>query len=200
MIAAECIGLLRDIGRKEPEVTASLVELGENRRMHGLEFRLKSPASLARKLQAKARQLGATEDSLRSVADKLSDVARYTVIDEAGDVVGTAKDVYESMITKGARLIEADHSYVEGTSYKGLHMIYETDGVRFEVQVHTEQSQAVKDKLHLLYEEARVLPAVHPDRARFEEQMRSMSASIEDPPGIADFTQLGDTPVERRMK
>ncbi|MEA5456742.1 hypothetical protein SPF06_18620 [Sinomonas sp. JGH33] len=201
-VAAEAIGVLRDVGRREPEITKSLTALEEKgRRLHGLEFRLKSPGSLARKIRARSRMLAGSSDSgLHGISARLSDVARYTVIAGQGDVAETARDIQASLSASGAKLAEADHSFVEGSTYKGLHMVYESDGLRFEVQVHTETSQSVKDRLHVLYEEARRLPPQDPRREVLERKMRTMSDTVGIPDGISALHELGGVPVERKVK
>lgn len=178
----------------EPAVTADfLSSLPEDARSHGLEYRIKSPDSLASKFDRKSPEV---DGGLSSIA--MTDVLRYTA------VVGTHEDLIsatQSMVTdlshNGWVVTSAQHSYVMDSPYKGIHCIVHSDNldVSVELQFHTEQSQAVKTDTHPIYEVARDPRASPANRAQADAFLRRASDDISMPTGLDHFKQLGGVKI-----
>lgn len=204
-VVAEAVGTLHDVRAVEPAITGSVLEaLPPGCRAHGLEFRLKSPSSLARKIADRVRRTvqSGNPQSPHDVAARLTDVVRYTVVaPDSESLVPTARTVVRRLGRAGYKVVEAEHSYVEDSSYKGLHLLFEAPGgLRFELQVHSELSQKVKDEIHIGYEKARVLPQGDPERDRLVAGMKEATDSVPIPAQIRGMRRIGGIQVERRKK
>lgn len=204
-VVAEAVGTLADVTGEEPQITTDiLAAVPPGARASGLAFRLKSPSSLARKIhdRVKLAAASARPKSPAEVASAMTDIVRYTIESKDHDhLVPTAKSAVEHLKSQGYDVVEAEHSYVDGSGYKGLHLLLRSPSGRvFELQVHSEQSQKIKDEVHLIYEEARRLDPGNSRRAELEQEMKTRSASLPGPPGINRLKMLGGIPVERRKK
>lgn len=204
-VVAEAIGTLADVAADESQITTDIMaSVPSGARASGLEFRMKSPSSLARKIRDRVKLAAASARPMSpaEVASRMTDIVRYTI--EAADhdhLVPTATSAVEHLKSQGYEVVEAEHSYVDGSSYKGLHLtVRSPKGRLFELQVHSEHSQKIKDEVHLIYEEARQLEPGDPRRSDLEMQMTERSASLPGPPGIDKLKKLGGTSVERRKK
>ncbi len=199
-VAAEAMGSLLDVRDEEERITTDVMTActAEGRRPHGLEFRMKSPSSLARKINERVDR---NDLPPGEVADRLTDLIRYTVAcRDHGRLTETAQDVVESMQRSGYRVIEAESTYVDGNPYKGLHMLLQGPGEStrtFELQVHSELSQRTKDEIHLDYEVFRDTKASRATREAAWHRMVEASSHVPNPAGLADLHELGGVKVEQ---
>ncbi|MEN0072499.1 MAG: hypothetical protein AAGC63_16090 [Propionicimonas sp.] len=203
---AEALGTLLDVRDEEREVTTTMLECKpDGVRMHGLEFRMKSPASLARKIAAKAKtkRLAPAE-----AAASITDLVRYTAVSaKHDDLVPTARTMVDALSAQGFTVHEAEHSYVPGNPYKGLHLLVTCpprsgidqesprQGMVVELQIHSEQSQRVKDSIHGDYELERDLHADWSQRAAARARMEAAASVLPAPPGLDDLDTLGGVTV-----
>lgn len=198
-IAGAAVALLEQMRQEEPRMTADVLEsLPPGARAHGLEYRVKSPQSLARKVWTKVRNSRGRE-SAHQVSGSLTDVVRYTGVARTPDeVVPTAQSTLEQMRSRGWTVVEAEHSYVEDNPYKGLHTLLRDGdtGITVELQFHSEQSQDVKDANHADYELARDLTQPVEARDAADERMRQAWAHVDQPAGLESLHTLGECPVE----
>lgn len=171
--------------------TDFLAALPKDADPHGLEFRVKSPDSLARKLDDRHRQDPFT--SPYDVADRITDVVRYTAITEStAAVVPTAQTVVKRLRRRGWAITQAEHSYVAGNPYKGLHVLAtHSSGQTAEFQFHTKAGQQVKDRTHLDYEAARDTATPAGRRAELRAKMVRNWARLPTPEGLDEMTMLG---------
>lgn len=180
----------------EPRVTADFLNaLPDGARPHGLEHRIKSPGSIADKIDRKSDTV-----PVSVTAGKMNDVVRYTsVVPTNKDLIPSAKLIVENMTAEGWQITQAQHSYVPDSPYKGIHCTMKSEefGVSVELQFHTEKSQAIKDETHGLYEFARDprTPAV--DKNTADAQLRKASEAIAHPDDLETFRTLGGVDVER---
>lgn len=128
-------------------------------RLHSTEFRLKSPESLARKITTKQEIAETTGARVRAeeIAAGITDTTRYTTVCADHDqITETTATTVEALRARGWEVAEAEHSYVAGNPYKGVHLlVHHHDGQVAELQIHSEESQRIKDRSHLLYEISR---------------------------------------------
>ncbi|AKJ26706.1 hypothetical protein AAW51_0015 [Caldimonas brevitalea] len=171
--AAELIAKAR---KAEPRVTEDLSGLASKTggKQEGLDYRLKTEESLARKLEG-------------TRPEKIGDALRYTTVyppDKLGD--GAAQTLKE-LEAKGYTVEKVKNTFVEGAPYKGINTtIRSPDGQPFELQFHTPQSFDVKQNLtHGLYEELRLLPPDSPRAAELTQEIAKLSDAIKIPQGIA---------------
>lgn len=191
-VAASTVALLHSIAAHEPAITADVESATAEAgcRLYGLAFRIKSPASLARKITSKVDIAGGREES---VAGRLSDVIRFTALTEDHDeLVAATRSTAAGLSGRGWTLIEAEHSYTSGAPYKGIHTVWRHPGTGqlVEVQVHSRASQQAKDESHPDYEIARN-PATPPDEADHAYQ-RSVATweHVPAPEGIKQMMEL----------
>jgi ppGpp synthetase/RelA/SpoT-type nucleotidyltranferase len=148
--------LIESAQRRETLITADVSgAVGANLgKMEGLEFRLKSEASLVRKLMAKG--------PLDPVAysQKVADVLRYTGTFAPDEYDLGVRGAIDALRENGYQIDESDieNYWQPGDDYNGINITVRTrDGYRFELQFHTPESFALKNgELHRLYEEYRV--------------------------------------------
>lgn len=107
---------------QEAQMTSDvLAALPGGARMHGLAFRMKSPESLARKLNDRIKKSPMRDPE--QIADGITDVVRYTAISDPNQVVATARTMASQLAERGWTVIEVEQSYIDGNQYKGLHML-----------------------------------------------------------------------------
>jgi len=84
--------LLNKYQKAEPELAALLEKLIEEQggRMAGLENRLKSLDSLARKIASEAKPAGTSEFD---VSQKINDVSRYTALLDPSTLIESAQEI-----------------------------------------------------------------------------------------------------------
>lgn len=116
--------------------------------MVGLDFRLKRPDSLTRKLYAdvrEAKEKGQTI-TLQDAANKMGDVARFTSCFEPKDFQKGADAVIRSLQQKGYELVKFKNYFQPGSSYKGLNCNFkDKNGNIFELQFHTPETMKIKE-------------------------------------------------------
>jgi DNA polymerase III epsilon subunit-like protein len=144
-----------EIEKVEAEITKLLIDLAEKNkaRMEGLDFRLKALKSLMRKIAAEkdSEHGGDAEKAAKS----MSDVVRYTMSYGPEDYVAGVKDVVAEMQKLGYDL-RIKNYWKGGDPYQGINVaVTHPDGTKFELQFHTPQSVAEKEKIHVMYEEYR---------------------------------------------
>jgi len=204
-IATETIAVLAEVRAVEGRTTGDVVAaIPAGARPHGLEFRMKSPASLARKLRQRATVSGAARDAsgLQATSDKLTDLLRYTAVTERhDDLPGTVRSTISGLQQRGYTVVSAEQSYVDGNAYKGIHVLVQQGDERpVEVQFHSELSQGVKDENHVDYElerDRRTSP--YEDRAAAHHRMAFRSSGIPTPAGLDSLTEIGGLPLVEKV-
>ncbi len=177
--------VLRNATRAEQSVTPLLQSIAADTEaeLAGLDFRLKSVNSLARKIQ--------TDSVLNSVsaseaASNIGDALRYTMILPEASFGKSILNVFDSLETAGMTKLKVGNSFNPGASYMGVNTNFSTaEGQVFELQFHTKDSFNVKQNInHSLYEEAR-LPATPAERIiELQRQMIINSSNISIPQDI----------------
>ncbi|GAA3565966.1 hypothetical protein [Kribbella ginsengisoli] len=185
-VAERSLRTLERLVASEPRVTAEfLAAMPSTGSAYHLASRIKSPASLARKLAD--RQRG------RAWNQPIEDVLRYTVLTEHPQtVVAATRRTTDGLDRAGWRVGSAMHSYTEGSRYKGIHAwMKASTGDPVEVQFHSAQSVAVKEATTPHYEIERSADAAAEERTAARRECIRLSATLIDPPGIADLTEIG---------
>lgn len=140
-------------------------------RLGGLQYRIKSRDSLARKLDSIVREEGI---SMAEAARGITDTNRYTVIWRTRDYAPRQAQFRATLEARGWQVMKDKNYWPTGNVYRGHNTVWRTpDGAFVEIQFHTPRSYFLKEKrVHPLYEEARLLPPGDPRRLELEEQMR----------------------------
>ena len=144
-------GLLERYGEAEPALTAMIQGIveGQGGSMAGLNFRLKSVDSLARKITDDAKTFGFSETI---AANRITDVSRYTAIFDTENLFKNAESIRLEMVRNGYELIKIRNLFGKEGNYQGLHFNFKKDGLGFELQFHTQQSFEIKMINHYDYE------------------------------------------------
>lgn len=144
------LALRRKAALAEPEVTADMRTLERSSaKLQGLDYRLKSTDSLARKITSDADE---DQVSLAAAAAGISDVLRYTLTCSDADYSTMVPQAMAALTEKGYR-VEKFRNAWGGKFYQGVNVhLMSPAGVRVELQFHTPQSFAVKQASHAVYE------------------------------------------------
>lgn len=203
-VTCAAVGRVEVAARADARVHGDLAEVvaAGGARLHGEEFRLKAPSSMARKVadrQARAEQQG-RQISAAEAAGSITDVCRYTAVTGDHDrIPEVARGVVEGLTARGWTVQEAEQSYVVGNSYKGVHLLMrEPEGSVVEVQVHSGRSQAIKDASHVLYERSRAAETPMGERRALQEQSRGLWSALAAPRGLDEMGTLGGVSVRKK--
>lgn len=189
-IAGAAISELERITAIESEITQAVVDAApDDCRMHNLEYRMKSPASLASKIEN--RILDDPTATPREITARLTDFVRYTVVAPTPDrVTSAAQETLGKLVDNGWGVKEIEHSFVAGNPYKGLHSIVvhhsETDQ-DVELQFHSEDGAAIKDRYHHDYEKLRDQTQPFAARVAAHKTMVDAWSIVPTPPGLVDL-------------
>lgn len=183
--------------RAEPKITKDLVDISNElgMSMTGLQYSVKTASSVSSKIKRKIadkRRKGATAKDYEIVRE-MGDLVRYTQMGNHDDLgVNTLKAI-KALEARGHKVTKVENKYLDKSSdYKGIHLdVKSPSGQKYELQIHSKESMAVKNKLHPIYEKSRMLPPNSPERKRLEQQMRDISASLPMPKGIENLQNRG---------
>jgi len=160
-------------------------------RLDGLDYRLKGPDSLKRKV---ATDLADADDA-QSVLGELTDSVRYTVTADTGNYTATAQAGIDRMRAAGFEPVDVKNNW-SPDGYQGVNSVWRdpVSGHTFEVQFHTPQSLDAKMATHPMYEELR-LPGIDPARAAdLIRQQNAIFARVPIPPGAQTISLAGGVP------
>ncbi|WP_374352185.1 hypothetical protein, partial [Chitinimonas sp.] len=149
---------------------------------YALDFRLKSPESLLRKIETDSMVKGI---SVSEAAADIGDALRYTMILPEESFSQSVMSTLNHLDASGAQILKLKNTFVEGASYKGINSNFLTaEGQVVELQFHTEPSFAVKQANHVEYEEARLASTSAERRLALEAQMQASAHGVTLPPGV----------------
>lgn len=171
----------------EPQITKDVVtSVAENNgQMYGLDFRMKQPTSMARKIASDAKE---DEVTYQEAASQIKDACRYTAVFDTKDFTSgynNTKQALESMGYKEVRCKNFFEMYEEGRSpQKAVQCVYENkDGYKFEFQFHTYETQGAKEINHRMYEESRAAGTTPERKATLNALMTTASSHAATPEG-----------------
>ena len=172
--------IYQEAKRREPKITNDVGRSVERcgAHMYGLENRLKTQDSIARKLASK----------------DIKDAVRYTAILSDKNFVKQYSLIKSQMESNGyseSKCKNYFEQYRQGkVNHKSVQCNFKTpDGYTFEIQFQTKSSQKAKDKKVPLYEEARNPNTTEQRRKQLIKQMRLLADDVNDPPGIEDIKE-----------
>jgi hypothetical protein len=164
-------GIAEKASSYEPALTEFMVEFAEENggTLKGLNHRLKTHSSIVSKIKRYQDELGVGPEE---ASLNVSDAVRYTIVFEPDDLVDKATEMQEQLEQAG--WTKYDHKwknyYTSSGPYRGYNTMYvNKEGLRFELQFHTEESLRRKRLSHELYVQYREL-AKGLERALLEKQ------------------------------
>lgn len=184
----------------EPTVTRDVVEttasLGGE--MHGLRYRLKTGASLARKIadDMLVSDVEPTYEASQAQAGKTKDVLRYTAVFPPELLAQGYERTKQSLLSKGydeARCKNFFLRYAQGNAQqKAIQSVFVTpDGMPFELQFHTLDDLMAKNASHRLYEKWRLGTTSPLERAVLGARMYNMYEPVKTPDGVLGIQEHG---------
>ena len=161
---------------REPAITATVKRIADDLQldMPGLEYRLKSLDRFMEKA------------NIEGGFSHIKDVVRYTYSADGDRLVGDAEEALASFKASGYRVSRINNYWLQTRNpYRGINTnLTDPTGQVFELQLHTPESLAVKEEMHKLYEEFRVLDPLSPKAADIQAQMAKMSKALKLPQEI----------------
>lgn len=161
----------------EPEITNEIVNVAEKvkAKVEGLEFRLKSPESYARKLALNPRA-------------EINDIIRYTYTAPAKSYTKTIHSSLRQFSKDGYETIKVKNYWLNADNpYNGVNtFIKAPNGQIFEMQYHTPESYMLKQgPLHHLYEKQRdITNKQSKEYIKLQDEMLKLSSALKTPKGI----------------
>ena len=179
----------------EPATTAMVTKMAAEHggEMTGLEQRLKTADSLARKIDADAvKEHGGDREA---AAASVSDSIRYTTVFDNDTYTAGAAATLKSLEADGYS-IRAKNFWSDGDDYQGMNVKATKDGVTVELQFHTRDSVRVKEtQLHPVYEEYRK-STDNTKRRELWDKMVGIASTIPKPAGYATLLTIGTLTVK----
>lgn len=184
--------LLATAQSEEPAITNTLKTSVETSggRLVGLDARLKSEASLVRKVNDRALaevlfENRAPAAEVENVATKIHDAVRYTVCADAERYTEVYRRTVADLESRGFKMLDDRRwNAWHAKGYRGLNTTFVSpNGQAFEVQFHTFESFAAKTEMHVFYEEWRAAGTPVARQRELEEIMDARYRNVTVPPG-----------------
>ena len=178
----------------EPALTQKIVEIADSigADMAGLEHRLKTEKSLARKIQNDSVEYNG---NVERAADNINDAVRYTLLFEPDVYTESAIKTIDGMRDAGYQFERIKNFWRKGDDYQGINgKVRHPDGFKFEMQFHTKSSFDTKEKTHPLREKRMESPSVKEQWKLFSQGVRMASKTVI-PAGVLAVGDLAANPL-----
>lgn len=168
----------------EPLVTGYLKEMeSDTVKLVGLEHRIKSEESLARKIVTKAHEYGVTT---QEGAGYVGDVLRYTLCSTTEDYLNMVDSTLKKLNSEGITVKVFKNTW-GGSAYKGINTNLQADDVIVELQFHTNESFNAKEVTHELYEIIRAEDTPQEEKDRLSIIHDAEFENVPIPAGAPDY-------------
>ena len=188
---------LKKAKTEESEATPVLLEVADELggKCESLDCRIKSPDSMFDKV-TKKYVAGAPyrhEHSSSEFEENTKDVIRYTIsFTSHKNLFNSLSSSIDSFKKRGWSIEKINDGYMEGATYKGLHVIVRSkQGTLIEVQIHSEHSLGIKNSTHDAYDVARNPSKPYPDREEAKKFCVEKYSSIPTPVGLNEIYPNG---------
>lgn len=179
------------IAEIEPAMTREMIDIANahGATMEGLDFRLKSDESLARKVDAeKDTDFGG--DATKT-AQSMSDVVRYTMTYPDAEYAGNVESTIADMEARGYKARVKNYWEMDDP-YQGINVaLTHPSGVKVELQFHTPKSVKVKETVHGLLDKFRTESNPRTKFGLWDRMVR-VSNQIPVPPPPEQLLSIGD--------
>ena len=177
----------------EPKISSDMKALeNAGRHLSGFDYRLKGEESISRKLILDYNNMSKKNPdfTLQDAYDRIGDSVRFTMICDETSYTNDVKSCLQELQEKGYELSYLRNTF-DNPMYKGVNVgLVSPDGVKTEIQFHTEQSFLYKDDIgHLYYEIARN-EFVSPEAKEIANRIRKEIASqVILPEGVLELSK-----------
>lgn len=183
--------ITRNAAKAEPAITTDVTDIASNvgAQTPGLDKRLKDPDALALKIERDIVRKPLLDPN--AIGQEIPDAIRYTYTIDAERYTEGSTSALTEFEKRGYKIVDATNGWKEKSQYKGLNVVLEDPhGQRFEVQFHTPESCATREKNHDLYEQKREPGTGSAERKRLETQMKQNTAAVAIPEGAGAIGAL----------
>lgn len=181
-------GLYKNAEQVEPKITGDVIRVvsSTSAKMYGLEHRLKQPTSIAAKIGSDAKGDGV---SFEEAASGIKDTIRYTAVSDRRDYVDTYNAIKQRLRDNGYEETKCKNYFQKYQNGEVLHKAVQStfkspDGIDFEFQFQTPESQAAKELKLPIYNERRKAGNTPERNAHLEQEMRNLAELVPDPEGV----------------
>lgn len=184
--------------KAEKDVTPAISNVVESAggRMEGLEHRLKTRESIKSKIKRKQEKYPGLPAN--KAGEKVKDAVRYTAVVPKESYVQSIGATTKKLEAAGYKPNEQRNYWGGGDDYDGHHVILTgPDGTNVELQFHTEESLAAKEKLHPLFEAFRDTTDSS-ERYKLWKQMQAITAKTPIPEGVDALGPTMETPSKKQ--
>lgn len=171
----------------EPAVTAELRSMEtEYAHLIGLEFRLKTRESIARKILLEAHTL---EITIEEAAASINDALRYTFCIDEARYVETTDSILRQLDAKGYKIEKVKNTWGNQLLYKGINSkLRLADGLAVELQFHTPESYDAKEsKTHAYYEILRSEDSTDEEKQMAADKQAEVFGQVPVPEGAVEY-------------
>ncbi|CEE24446.1 Shikimate kinase [Xanthomonas citri pv. citri] len=185
-IAVEAQALLRRARQMEPQVTDMLQNIAGRHggQLAGTQHQLKSYSSLQEKLM---QRVVLKKQSLEEAAAGVNDALRYSVVLEPQDFTAGLRAVLAALDDRGHARVKLTNQFTAyPPSFKAINVTLRSPaGALWEIQFHTPETFALKERFHDLYKRAHALAVGGASRA----EQRTLQA-----PALEAFKRVASPP------
>jgi hypothetical protein len=134
----------------------------------------------------RAQEAGDGTEPLEEAIKNIGDLIRYTQVSDTKDIAANVGKTIDELSKKGFVITEVENKYLNPKSdYKGIHVdVISPEGQRFELQFHTAETLAAKEKMHKAYELKRNVNTPPETREQAEAEIKRIAAGMEWPPDV----------------
>ncbi|KHD60146.2 hypothetical protein PK68_20565 [Xanthomonas phaseoli pv. phaseoli] len=157
-IAAEAQALLRRARQMEPQVTDMLQRIAARHggQLAGTQHQLKSYGSLQEKL---TQRMALKKQTLQEAAAGVNDALRYSVVLEPQDFTAGLRATLAALDDQGHARVKLTNQFTDYPPvFKAINVTLRSpEGALWEIQFHTPETFALKERFHDLYKRAHAL-------------------------------------------
>lgn len=183
--AAAANALHAEAAKHANEITGDVqAALPEGAELVGLANRVKTPQSLARKIQTDSDRDGISVDA---AASKISDSVRFTQTSSPDRMAADANQTLNGLRNSGYEVSRVKNTWQndQNNPYQGVNVkLTHPSGLQVEMQFHTPESLEVKNEIHVLYDKQRVLAPHSPEWDALNDEMNALSAGMPVPTDV----------------
>ncbi|WP_082334940.1 XopAD/skwp family type III secretion system effector [Xanthomonas phaseoli] len=190
-IAAEAQALLRRARQMEPQVTDMLQRIAARHggQLAGTQHQLKSYGSLQEKL---TQRMALKKQTLQEAAAGVNDALRYSVVLEPQDFTAGLRATLAALDDQGHARVKLTNQFTDYPPvFKAINVTLRSpEGALWEIQFHTPETFALKERFHDLYKRAHALALGGASRA--EQRILQATAldafqRVASPPGCEEI-------------
>ncbi len=206
---AEAGKLARSVASVQDEVTGVMVSVADDigADMYGLQHATKTEASLARKITTDFTDEVAKDPTLtvEAVAEDIGDALRFTMIADAETYTDDVMAALRDLEARGYTYKKAPKNFwrVDNLKnpYNGINVNMRTPtGQIVEIQFHTPDGIAMKNRIHPLYEKQRAIGVTQELKDEIAEEMAEMVSVLDYPDNVTDLRFFPDEEIKYRLE